>query len=381
MPHSTSRTSTDDDDMSDMVKISPPSSSPSLMSYTTSIPSIKSESMQEGYAHTHSDIGSRASSFEFSDPSADSTISGSTAASGPPRSAVPVVASEGGRKVRSDQEVVQDAQSAVEDTVRRVREQSDKFQLAARPYADKIRSFAEDRPVLFTFIALWTIISAIPVSFFLGFTILATLTIASVAAFFVAASVIGIILFAIASLAGTILLALTFLLPVLFITTVLTLVALSTLLSLFLAHRLYLHLSVSTSKAAEVNVQTLSTGVQAFVEETLERISIQLPASLKFAGRAPVKAEPVKEGGLRWADDEKISGGGGGWIIDEKKALFGQDAGEKTPTSILDSHVKGSLVGSKVGSGRGIKYNVSVPLPLGLERAPAEYWDFKPSSG
>ncbi|KAK8864580.1 hypothetical protein IAR55_001830 [Kwoniella newhampshirensis] len=373
MPHSTARN--DDDDMSDLVKISPPSSSPSLMSYTETVPSMKSVSeggyRSHSHSQSHSEIGSRASSFDSSEPSGESTISSASMAA--PSNQVQRHDDEHvdiGRPsvqgVRSDEEVVKDVRGAVEGTVRRVREQSDKFQLAARPYADKIRSFAENRPVLFTFIALWMIISAIPVALFLGFAILATLTVASIAAFFVAASVIGIILFAVAALAGTVLFAMTFLLPVLLVTTALTLMALSTLLSLFLAHRLYLHLSVSTSKAADLNVHTLSVGIRAFIEETLERINLKLPGFLANL----TEAKPVQEKvGLRWGDDND-----GQWTIDEKKDM---DGGDQTPSILKQGGWSFDDEKTKA-SGKGYKYNVSVPLPLGSKKgpieAPVEHW-------
>ena len=45
--------------------------------------------------------------------------------------------------------IEEEVQRKMDETVRRVREQSDRLQAAATPYAQKTRDFAEHRPVLF----------------------------------------------------------------------------------------------------------------------------------------------------------------------------------------------------------------------------------------
>ncbi|WVF71363.1 hypothetical protein IAT40_006167 [Kwoniella sp. CBS 6097] len=180
-----------------------------------------------------------------------------------------------GVNVKADGEVLKEVQSVVEDTVRRVRQQSDKFQSAAQPYADKTRSFAERRPVLFTFLVLWATFSIIPILFFLTFALISTAIIASTAIFFLALTIIGTILLAASILLCTLCGGLLVLFPVLCVTTFMAFGALSTLLGIFLAHRLYLHISLAAAEdKAGFSIATLARGIFSWIDETVERIPL-----------------------------------------------------------------------------------------------------------
>ncbi|WWC89160.1 uncharacterized protein L201_004078 [Kwoniella dendrophila CBS 6074] len=181
------------------------------------------------------------------------------------------------KEVKSDSQVLKDVHGVVEDTVRRVRQQSDKLQSAAQPYADRTRTFAETNPVLFTFIALWVVFSSIPILMFLGFALASTVFIVSTAIFFSALILIGAILTGAAALIGTIIFGAALLAPVLFVTTILAFGTLTTLLGLFLVHRLYLHISISSSREG-LTTTTIGLGIKSWFEETFKRVLSSVPS-------------------------------------------------------------------------------------------------------
>ncbi|ORY32881.1 hypothetical protein BCR39DRAFT_522258 [Naematelia encephala] len=160
-----------------------------------------------------------------------------------------------------------DVQAMVDDTVKRVREQSDRFQAAAIPYADATRSLAENKPVLFTFLAIFTFLSIIPIGIFAAFVLSAT-------AFIVGSALV----IALLSVLGTVLFASTLLLPILFVTTLISLSILTFLLALFLAHRLYLHIQLASTDTETETVPAkgydkLSRGVRGWLDETGARVN------------------------------------------------------------------------------------------------------------
>ncbi|ORX35735.1 hypothetical protein BD324DRAFT_631465 [Kockovaella imperatae] len=154
-----------------------------------------------------------------------------------------------------------DVQGMVDETVRRVREQSDRIQAAAMPYAEKTRAYAERQPVLFTYLAIFVALSIIPVGFFIGFVLSASLFIIAAAAVAIFACVLGVVV-----------LGACFLLPTLFVTSLVSLFFLSCLLGLFLVHRLYLHITAAKSTNGRVDYDSLSRGVKTWLEETVDRV-------------------------------------------------------------------------------------------------------------
>ncbi|WVQ99490.1 hypothetical protein IAU59_006625 [Kwoniella sp. CBS 9459] len=304
----------DEDDLADMVNISPPSTTTTLVpdnnnsqSPTSSGDISNVHAANAASASASSDSQSSAAS--YSDPSfssddldsvsADTSVhaeamstpatkrdgsncppsnghTGATILGNGPSSEN---AKHGGTRtaanVKGDGEVLRDVQSVVEDTVKRVRQQSDKFQSAAQPYADKTRSFAEQRPVLFTFLVIWATFSAIPILFFLTFGLITTAVIASTAIFFLALTAIGTVLLAATVLICTLCGGLLVLFPVLCISTFLAFGALSTLVGIFLAHRLYLHVSLTAAEdKAGFSLATLMRGTVSWIDETIERIPL-----------------------------------------------------------------------------------------------------------
>ncbi|WOO81116.1 uncharacterized protein LOC62_03G004646 [Vanrija pseudolonga] len=153
------------------------------------------------------------------------------------------------------------AQAALDDLTRRVREQSDKFQKALTPAANAAKAFAESNPVVFTFLAIFTTLSAIPVLCFVGFVVASTVFLTAAA---------GLIL--VFLILGAIFLGAAFVLPVIIFTGIVSFVALSILLALFLAHRLYLHLVDSTADA--VNLGTVAAGFRTWTDETFARVGL-----------------------------------------------------------------------------------------------------------
>ncbi|WVR06864.1 hypothetical protein IAU60_003900 [Kwoniella sp. DSM 27419] len=308
----------DDDDHSDLVKISPPPSSASLMSYNTS--SIKSEPVTNDM---FSGVSSRSpfSSLSSSQRSEAGVKTQGTMTESQVSTDTAMLSSseteDTKRGIKGDGEALRDVQSVVEDTVKRVRERSDQFQHAAQPYADKTRSFAERRPVLFTFLALWAAFSAIPILIFLGFALTATTVIAFSSAFFIAMIIIGTILLTATVIIGTVLGAFVLLLPFLFFTTVLAVGALAALLGLFLIHRLYLHLSASSVDQG-LNTRSISIGVRSWADETIERVPLPRVSALqrfRSAGGPTRKDEKVG------VDDGQRGLNDAGWVTE--KASFG----------------------------------------------------------
>ncbi|WWC69984.1 uncharacterized protein I206_103928 [Kwoniella pini CBS 10737] len=170
----------------------------------------------------------------------------------------------------------QDMNGVFDDTVKKVKIQSDKLQTAAQPYADKTRNFAESRPVLFTFIALWAAFSAIPIFIFLGFALITTLVIMSTAIFFSALIIIGAVLMGGGALIGTLLFGVALLVPIIFITTFLAVGSLTTLLGLFLVHRLYLNIANAAVQEGWT-ANAIISGIKAWIEETSIRIRSSSP--------------------------------------------------------------------------------------------------------
>ncbi|OCF32928.1 hypothetical protein I316_05265 [Kwoniella heveanensis BCC8398] len=237
--------------------------------------------------------------------------------------------------IKRDAEVLKDVQSVVEDTVRRVRQQSDKFQSAAQPYADKTRSFAERRPVLFTFLVLWASFSSIPVFFFLTFALISTAIIASTAIFFLALTIIGTVLFTASVLLCTLCVGLLVLFPVLCISTFIAFSALSTFVGIFLAHRLYLHIKLAKAEdeAGLFSIATLFRGVVSWIDETIERIP--LPFQYSFPRLSTYTADHISRadfpsvrygpgptaesaGPLNEKSELHFDGNGTGTALDEK---------------------------------------------------------------
>ncbi|WWC94595.1 hypothetical protein V866_001442 [Kwoniella sp. B9012] len=273
-----------EDEFSDIVKISPPSSSASLMSY---------DSVSVGGNNNNNNNNSEIKS-EFMSSMNDETDvkpiipespSKHTNDRKPPHVTFePVLITPSKKEHRQPVSAVEEegGHGVVEDTVRRVRKQSDKLQSIAQPYADKTRYFAESKPVLFTFIALWIGFSAIPILIFLGFALAATVFILSTALIFSAVVILGAILMAAATLIGTILFGATILTPILFLTTFLSSCTLFTLLCLFLVHRLYLHIQSSTSESSEgYSMSAIGSGIKSWMDETIQRIILSLPFTRK----------------------------------------------------------------------------------------------------
>ncbi|WRT66563.1 uncharacterized protein IL334_003522 [Kwoniella shivajii] len=279
-----------EDDFSDIVKISPPNSSATLSSYgTVDESSIKSEPVSSDHSSSLSGSGSGSGTRSNSNRSS----SGSSVSTDQSNSKVPIYSSKPipidsrktptetiKKEVKPDGEILKDVSGVVEDTVRKVRQQSDKLQVAAQPYADKTRCFAETRPVLFTFIAIWAGFSMIPLLVFLGFALATTVFIVSTAVFFSGLVIIGTVLTGVAAFIGTLLFGAAILTPILFITTLLALGTLTTLLGLFLVHRLYLHVSISSSEEGWTT-SALSVGIKSWAEETFQRVQSSLPVFQK----------------------------------------------------------------------------------------------------
>ncbi|RXK39319.1 hypothetical protein M231_03398 [Tremella mesenterica] len=182
--------------------------------------------------------------------------------------------------------VERDVHKVVEETVRKVRAQSDRLQAAAMPYADTARNFAETQPVLFTFLALFSALSFIPIFCFVAFVVGATSFILSIAAIMICLSVMGVLFISISLL-----------LPVLLFTAFLSTCGLSALLLLFLAHRLYLHLQTAT-QGGPVNYVNLRTGVRGWLEETQERVVPGEHGRRFFSAR--LGSQKLKVEGVGW---------------------------------------------------------------------------------
>ncbi|WVW84124.1 hypothetical protein I302_106153 [Kwoniella bestiolae CBS 10118] len=270
-----------DDDFSDIVKISPPSSSANLSSFDSigeNDTQIKHEPLTLSSTTTTSQDGTSDASTQLdikpiipSSPTQNKDRKPLNVTFKP----VPITPTKKDIKHKVDEG---EGHGVVEDTVRRVRQQSDKLQSIAQPYADKTRFFAESKPVLFTFIALWVGFSAIPILIFLGFALAATVFILSTALVFSAVIVLGAVLMAAATIIGTILFGATILTPILFLTTLFATGTLLTLLGLFLIHRLYLHIQLSTSQSPEgYSLQAIGEGLKSWAEETIQRFLSSLP--------------------------------------------------------------------------------------------------------
>ncbi|WWC61966.1 uncharacterized protein I303_104552 [Kwoniella dejecticola CBS 10117] len=280
-----------DDGFEDIVKVSPPSSSTHL------VPSYNDEACVKHEAANGSDIsvdakayktntGNRNKSDKAQDTKPDipatqsqpnggdlkSILKDTSDPSTPIKKQIRLVTPQ----VEPPRAPRQEMNGMIDDTVKRVKLQSDKLQIAAQPYADKTRNFAESRPVLFTFIALWAAFSAIPILIFLGFALIATVVILSTATFFSGMIVIGAILMGGGALIGTLLFGVALLVPVIFITTFLALGTLTTLLGLFLLHRLYLNLSDAAANEGWTTNAIIS-GVKNWIEETSLRIRSSSP--------------------------------------------------------------------------------------------------------
>ncbi|WWD03364.1 hypothetical protein V865_001416 [Kwoniella europaea PYCC6329] len=268
-----------EDEFSDIVKISPPSSSASLMSYDSV--SVGENNHNNNDSEIKSEVMSCTNDETDVKPIILVSPSKHTNDRKPPHvtfEPVPITPSKKEHKQPVSAVDEEGGHGVVEDTVRRVRQQSDKLQSIAQPYADKTRYFAESKPVLFTFIALWIGFSAIPILIFLGFALAATVFILSTALIFSAVVILGAILMAAATLIGTILFGATILTPILFLTTFLSSCTLFTLLCLFLIHRLYLHIQLSTAESSEgYSLSALGSGIKSWMDETIQRIILSLP--------------------------------------------------------------------------------------------------------
>lgn len=93
------------------------------------------------------------------------------------------------------------------------------------------------------------------------------------------------------------------LLPILLFTFISSVFALSFLIFLFLAHRLYLHVTINDNTSLE----SLKLGAQTFAEETRSRLDLS--------------AFGVK-GKVRWADGE--NGQSGKWVLEQNKTGKGE---------------------------------------------------------
>jgi hypothetical protein len=83
-----------------------------------------------------------------------------------------------------------------ETAVDRVKHHSRRFQDMARPYGLKLREFAESSPVLFTFLAIFTALSFIPVCCFVIFTAMSTAFVLVIAACMICISTIALLVLA-----------------------------------------------------------------------------------------------------------------------------------------------------------------------------------------
>ncbi|KAK6909701.1 hypothetical protein L486_00652 [Kwoniella mangroviensis CBS 10435] len=268
-----------EDEFSDIVKISPPSSSASLLSYDSVSVGENNDN------HNDSEIKSKymSSTKDETDVKPIIPVSPSKHVNDrkPPHvtfEPVPITPSKKEHKQPVSAVEEEGKHGVVEDTVRRVKQQSDKLHSIAQPYADKTRYFAESKPVLFTFIALWIGFSAIPMLIFLGFALASTVFILSTALIFSAVVILGAILMAAATIIGTILFGASILTPILFLTTFLSSCTLITLLCLFLIHRLYLHIQLSTTETSEgYSLSAIGSGIKSWMDETIQRIILSLP--------------------------------------------------------------------------------------------------------
>ncbi|WVQ67271.1 uncharacterized protein L199_005466 [Kwoniella botswanensis] len=274
-----------EDEFSDIVKISPPSSSASLMSYDSVSAGESNNNNNNNNSEIKSDFMSNTKDETDVKPIIPVSPSKHTNDRRPPHvtfEPVPITPSKKEHRQPISLEEEEGKHGVVEDTVRRVRQQSDKLQSIAQPYADKTRYFAESKPVLFTFIALWIGFSAIPILIFLGFALASTVFILSAALIFSAVVILGAILMAATTLIGTILFGATILTPILFLTTFLSSCTLFTLLCLFLVHRLYLHIQLSTSESSEgYSMSAIGSGIKSWMDETIQRIILSLPFTRK----------------------------------------------------------------------------------------------------
>lgn len=216
----------------------------------------------------------------------------------------------------------QDVQRIVDDTVRKMRAQSERIQAAAIPWAESARDFAENQPVLFTFLAIFVALSFIPLCCFGAFMLGATLFILGFAA--VSICITFVLVFS---------LAVAVLLPVLLFTGFLSLCALSCLLTLFLANRLFVHVQASASE--EVNYANVKTGVKSWLQETQDRIVSPPPSSERgrrrfFSVRGRADAPVIK---AEW--DEKREQWEVEEISDQVEIKQERDNGTQTePTSV-----------------------------------------------
>ncbi|KAK4689284.1 hypothetical protein P7C73_g828, partial [Tremellales sp. Uapishka_1] len=204
---------------------------------------------------------------------------------------------------QATEQAAADVQGTMDDTVRRIRETSDRLQQVALPYANRTKSFAEERPVLFTYLAILIALSIVPICIFVGFVLSITTLILGTAAFFICLFTFG-----------TIVLGVSILLPILIFTTFLSLCTLTFLLGLFLLHRLYLHVSASVSNSDEqADVAALSTGVKTWLEETKSRVNVSVPGLPKVG--LGIKWGPV-EGSDSWSLGAKGDVGLGGRALE-----------------------------------------------------------------
>ncbi|CAK9781096.1 hypothetical protein CC85DRAFT_310563 [Cutaneotrichosporon oleaginosum] len=152
-------------------------------------------------------------------------------------------------------------QIALEDLTRRVRETSDRIQLALSPFAERVKTFAEARPVIFTFTSIFIALSCIPAVCTAIFVLCVSALFTGIAIFLLCLSIVG-----------TIGLAMFFLIPVLVIMASLSAMAVGVLLALFLAHRLYLHIRSDCEYTP--GLSGVLSGIQSWVDETLGRIGV-----------------------------------------------------------------------------------------------------------
>ncbi|WVQ81741.1 hypothetical protein IAT38_003866 [Cryptococcus sp. DSM 104549] len=264
--------------------------------------------------------------------------------------------------VKTSQQVIREVDEKMEGVVKRVEEITDRIYLVCKPLSDKALSFAENRPLLFTFVSLWAFFSAIPILFFLGFLAFAAVSIASVAAFFICVTVIGIALAAVSALIGTLVLSSAILLPILCFTTLLATSSLAFLLTLFLAHRLYLHLAASTSE--EISAQTLSAGVRGWAGESVERVEevvgggFGVGKALSGASGAAAEKPGNTSSGLEKGASAPNTG------VSEKP--IARSTTPPTLSSQISSfNEKRGFTPPATAAGRGYRYVASVPLPKG----------------